>query len=234
MKRNASSAFFMGILQETLFLFQTYIMQIILDYFPDLTHAQISQLEALEELYKEWNTKINVISRKDIENLYERHVFHSLTIAKILPFEPGAKILDLGTGGGFPGIPLAILFPETQFKLIDGTRKKITVVQEVINAIGLNNAVGLHIRAEELKEKFDFVVCRAVAPLEKLVLWSQRLIRQKQMHFMPNGLLTLKGGNLKEEIKALPKGEYVELFPLYEIFEEPYFEEKYLVYVQGG
>lgn len=208
-------------------------MENILKYYPDLSASQIEQFQQLGPLYREWNTKINVISRKDIDNLYQHHVLHSLAISNIVEFNDGAKVLDLGTGGGFPGIPLAILFPEVQFTLVDGTRKKILVVNEVANAIGLKNVTAKHIRAEELKQKFDFVICRAVASLDKLINWSFRLISQKQMHGVPNGLITLKGGNIREEIKALPRKEYVEVYPLYKFFEEEYFEEKVLVYVQA-
>lgn len=207
-------------------------MESILKYFPDLTEKQIEQFRQLGPLYREWNEKINVISRKDIDNLYEHHVLHSLAIAKVITFKPKARILDLGTGGGFPGIPLAILFPETLFTLIDGTRKKITVVTEVAQAIGLDNVTARHIRVEEFKGRFDFVVTRAVAKLEKLVPWSFRLIKEKQQHALPNGLLALKGGNIKEEIQSLDRGAYTETFPLSDFFDLSYFQEKYVVYVQ--
>ncbi len=208
-------------------------MEIIREYFPKLTEKQIQQFTQLEDLYTDWNSKINVISRKDIENLYERHILHSLAIAKFIKFRTGSKIVDLGTGGGFPGIPLAILFPNVQFTLIDGTRKKITVVNEVIQAIGLENAQGIQARAEELKMRFDFVVTRAVATLDKLKPWSQRLIHQKDVHPVPNGLIALKGGRINAEIAALGKGTYVETYPLSDYFKEEFFEEKYLVYVQA-
>ncbi len=208
-------------------------MEKIRKYFPDLSDLQIQQLEKLGPLYQEWNEKINVISRKDIENLYTHHVLHSLVIAKFLPFKADAHILDLGTGGGFPGIPLAILFPETQFTLIDGTRKKIRVVEEVSAALELKNVTAKHIRAEELKERFDFVICRAVASLDKLVMWSFRLLKSNHYHFMPNGLITLKGGNLRKEIRALGKGHYIEVHSILDFFKDEYFEEKKLVYVQG-
>ena len=158
-------------------------MELIKDYFPELTERQIEQFQQLGELYKEWNQKINVISRKDIDNVYDNHILHSMAIARFVQFLPGAEILDLGTGGGLPGIPMAILFPETTFTLIDGTRKKITVVQEIIQALDLMNAKAMHMRAEELKgSKFDFVICRAVASLDKLINWSFRLIKNKQQH----------------------------------------------------
>ncbi len=208
-------------------------MQKILEYFPKLTPLQIQQLEQIGPLYREWNEKINVISRKDIDHLYEHHVLHSLSIAKVVSFKPGAQILDLGTGGGFPGIPLAILFPEVQFLMVDGTGKKIKVVQAIIEALGLQNAQALHGRAEELKQQFDFVICRAVARLEKLIPWSFPRLKKKQQHGQPNGLLTLKGGNVQEEIKALPNHYYTEIYPLTDFFAETYFEEKCIVYVQG-
>ncbi|MEM6966850.1 MAG: 16S rRNA (guanine(527)-N(7))-methyltransferase RsmG [Bacteroidota bacterium] len=209
-------------------------MEEILDYFPNLTKDQIHQFSRLGDLYAEWNTKINVISRKDIENIYHKHVLHSLAIAKMIAFEPQADILDLGTGGGFPGIPLAVIFPATNFVLIDGTRKKITVVQEVAKALGLKNVTARQVRAEELKgQKFDFVVTRAVATLDKLMIWTQRLYKKQHQHFMPNGLIALKGGNLKKEIKALGKGAYVEKLSVRDFFEGEFFEEKFIVYVQG-
>lgn len=208
-------------------------MEAINKYFPNLPDRQRQQLEQLDELYRDWNQKINVISRKDIDNLYEHHVLHSLAIAKVIQFVPGAQVLDLGTGGGFPGIPLAILFPETEFVLIDGTRKKITVVNEVAQALGLQNVQGVQQRAEERKgASFDFVITRAVALMEKIVPWSMPLIREKQLHALPNGILALKGGNVKEELKALPRGTYSEIYPIKEMFSEPFFVEKSVVYVQ--
>ncbi|RMG83330.1 MAG: 16S rRNA (guanine(527)-N(7))-methyltransferase RsmG [Bacteroidetes bacterium] len=209
-------------------------MNYLTKYFPNLTPAQTDLFNQLKPLYESWNQKINVISRKDIDNLEIRHILHSLALTKVVAFNPGAQILDLGTGGGFPGIPLAIFYPEVQFKLIDGTRKKITVVQEITRALGLKNVHAEQVRAEELKkERFDFVVCRAVASLDKLNEWSKRLIKQKQTHVLPNGLLTLKGGNIRPEIKALPKGEYTEVYPISDYFDEEVFKEKYIIYVQG-
>lgn len=204
----------------------------LLSYFPDLSEVQQSQLALLGPLYREWNERINVISRKDIDHLYEHHILHALGIARVMRFLPGTSMLDLGTGGGIPGIPLAILFPETKFTLIDGTRKKITVVQEVAQALDLKNVVAYHQRAEELKGKFDFVITRGVAPLDQLMQWCYSLISNQHRHALPNGLLALKGGDLRGEIKALPKGTYAEVFPLSSYFKEPYFEEKVVVYVQ--
>lgn len=208
-------------------------MQNILKYFPKLTDIQIQQFEQLEALYTEWNAKINVISRKDIDNLYERHVLHSMAIAKFINFKSGSDVLDVGTGGGFPGIPLAILFPHVRFHLIDGTRKKISVVQAVVDELGLKNVKPQQLRAEETKAKYDFVVTRAVATIDKLMLWSTRLLKHKPQHSMPNGLIALKGGKIKTELKLLPKGTYSEITPLSNYFKEEFFEEKYLVFVQA-
>jgi 16S rRNA (guanine527-N7)-methyltransferase len=208
-------------------------MESILAYFPHLSARQREQLAALDALYREWNDKINVISRKDIDNLYLHHVLHSLAIARVLPFQAGARVLDLGTGGGFPGIPLAILFPETAFTLIDGTRKKIRVVEEVAQGLGLSNVAARHQRVEELKgRQFDFVVTRAVATLDKLAPWSMPLIRDEQQHALPNGLLALKGGHIRQEITALGRRAYTETYPISDFFSEEYFQEKYVVYVQ--
>ena len=209
-------------------------MDKILTHFPKLTDLQQAQFSQLGPLYKEWNQKINVISRKDIDNIYLHHVLHSLAISAVIRFRAGAEILDLGTGGGFPGIPLAILFPEVQFTLIDGTLKKIKVVKEVIAALALKNVTAEQMRAEELKKrKFDFVVTRAVAKMDQLHRWMQPLIKNKHVHPLPNGLLALKGGNnIKAEIKALPKGNYTELYKIQDFFKEYYFEEKYVVYLQ--
>ena len=207
-------------------------MEIIEQYFPELSAEQREKLKRLGPLYKEWNQKINLISRKDIDHLYAHHILHSLAIARVIRFSPGAEILDLGTGGGLPGIPLAILFPETKFTLVDGTRKKIGVVQDLISQLELSNAKARHIRAEELKQRFDFVVCRAVASLDKLVGWTEKLIKHKQKHPLPNGLITLKGGNVETEIEMLEKTEYTEVYPLSDFFQEAYYQEKYAVYVQ--
>ncbi|PPK87177.1 16S rRNA (guanine527-N7)-methyltransferase [Neolewinella xylanilytica] len=206
---------------------------IIFQYFPDLSPRQREQFTALGGLYRDWNAKINVISRKDIDNLYVHHVLHSLAIAKVVSFRDGAQVLDLGTGGGFPGIPLAILFPQAQFHLIDGTAKKIRVCQEVIDALGLKNCRAEQKRAEELKRPaYDFVVTRAVAKIEQLAAWSLRLISQKQRHGLPNGILALKGKGLKQELAALPKGAYVEEYPIDTWFSEEFFGEKEVMYLQ--
>lgn len=208
-------------------------MELIKNYFPQLSEQQYEQLQQLGLLYQSWNSKINVISRKDIEHVYDHHILHAMAIARFVRFQPGANILDLGTGGGLPGLPMAILFPETNFRLIDGTRKKITVVKAIKEELGLKNVAAQHIRAEELKERFDFVICRAVASLDKLFAWSMPLLSKKEKHAIPNGLITLKGGDLEAEIQALPRGSYVDILPLNEYFQEPFFDEKVLVYVQG-
>ncbi len=204
-------------------------MEIILKYFPHLTEQQKSQFGALQEIYADWNQKINVISRKDIEELYERHILHSLAIYKFLPFQPGSHILDLGTGGGFPGIPLAIMMPQVKFHLVDSIGKKIKVVQEVSDAIGLTNIEATHARAEQVKGKYDFVVSRAVAELQQLLVWSNGKIQKVEQNGLPNGLICLKGGDLKEELAAVKR--YKEVHDLTSFFTEPFFETKKLVYV---
>lgn len=204
-------------------------MDEILTYFPQLSDTQIRQFTALFELYKDWNAKINVISRKDIDNLYEHHVLHSLAIAKVLHFKDDTKILDFGTGGGFPGIPLAILFPQCQWKLIDGTGKKIRVATEVANSIGLKNVVAEHLRGEDEKGLFDFVVSRAVMPLPDLVKIVRKNISSKQHNAMVNGVICLKGGNLEAELQPFKK--IVEVTPINTWFTEPWFEGKNVVYM---
>lgn len=203
-------------------------MDEILRYFPDLTATQIKQFEQLEALYGEWNAKINVISRKDIQELYVKHVLHSLGIAKVMPFQPGASILDVGTGGGFPGIPLAILFPDTQFYLIDVIAKKIKVVQEVVQGLGLKNVRAEQKRAELVDEKFDFIVSRAVTNMTDFVSWIRYKTHKENQHAFENGVLYLKGGDLTEELSGFPRAQE---FLLTEIFENPFFETKKVVYV---
>lgn len=204
-------------------------MEQILKYFPHLTEQQRQQLADLDALYRDWNAKINVISRKDIDNLYEHHVLHSMAIGKALRFKPATTVLDFGTGGGFPGIPLAILFPDVKFKLIDGTGKKIRVATEVAQAIGLNNVVAEHLRGEEEKGKFDFVVTRAVMPLPDLVKIVKKNISTTQRNAMPNGVFALKGGDIQAEIQ--PFKRIAEVEEIANWFEEEWFKEKHLIYV---
>jgi len=204
-------------------------MQQIQKYFPDLTQTQTKQFEALYELYLDWNSKINVISRKDIENLYEHHVLHSLAIAEIIKFKPTSSILDVGTGGGFPGIPLAILFPECKFTLIDSIGKKIKVGTEVSQAIGLKNITLKHERVQEEKAMFDFVVSRAVMPLEDLVKLVRKNIAKTPKNALPNGLICLKGGELQHEV--LPFKNIADTYEISEFFNEEYFKTKKIVYV---
>lgn len=201
---------------------------IISDYFP-LTDIQEQQFAALDVLYRDWNSKINVISRKDIDNLYEHHVLHSLAIAKVLPFQPHTEILDVGTGGGFPGIPLAILFPECRFTLIDSIGKKIKVAQEVAKAVGLTNVECIQERAEEEKRKFDFVVSRAVMPLPDLVRLVQKNVSNKQRNAVPNGLVVLKGGDLKDELRPFQKR--AEVTEISTLFQGEWFQTKRVIYL---
>ncbi len=208
--------------------------EIITKYFPDLTEHQTKQFKSLYELYFDWNSKINVISRKDIESLYEKHILHSLAIAKYIQFEKGTKILDIGTGGGFPGIPLAILFPETEFTLCDSVAKKIKVAEEISKGIGLNNIDFVVGRVENLKEEFHFILSRAVAPMETLYRWTQDYIAEECFNSELNGYLLLKGGDLKEEIKDLKKLNaklHVQTADLNTFFEGEFFETKQLVYI---
>ena len=202
---------------------------IIEKYFKQLTDAQRQQLRMLDGLYREWNAKINVISRKDIDNLYEHHVLHSLAIAKMANFRPGTTILDFGTGGGFPGIPLAILFPECQFKLIDGTGKKIRVAQEVATAIGLKNCRPEHLRGEDEQGRYDFIVSRAVMPLPDLVKIVRKNISRTQRNTLPNGVICLKGGELQAELQ--PFRHIVETNAISNWFDEEWFQEKNVVYL---
>lgn len=203
-------------------------MQLITKYF-SLTDQQKQQFEALDALYHDWNSKINVISRKDIDNLYEHHVLHSLAIAELIRFKPGTNIMDLGTGGGFPGIPLAIMFPEAKFHLVDSIGKKIRVCEEVSKALGLQNVTTQWCRAEEVKQLFHFIVSRAVMPLPDLVKIIRKAVNKEQFNGLPNGLICLKGGELEQE--ARPFGKAAQITSLSEYFEEPFFETKKLVYL---
>ncbi|KMQ59741.1 16S rRNA methyltransferase [Chryseobacterium sp. BLS98] len=203
---------------------------LLLKYFPDLTEKQIEQFSQLEKLYNEWNEKINVISRKDMESLYEKHVLHSLGIAKIMEFAPGTKVLDIGTGGGFPGIPLAILFPEVEFTLIDSIGKKITVVKAVAEGIGLQNLTAIHGRAEKVKEKFHFVVSRAVTQMPEFLRWLKGKFEKEQFNPKHNGVLYLKGGDLAEELAGIK----CEIFNLKNYFDEEFFDTKKVIYVSKG
>ena len=198
-------------------------------YFPSLSALQKEQFEALYSLYVDWNAKINVISRKDIDNLYEHHVLHSLAIAKAISFRPETRILDFGTGGGFPGIPLAILFPDCEFKLIDGTGKKIHVAQQVSQAIGLKNCHPEHLRGEEVKGLYDFVVSRAVMPLPDLVKIVRKNISHVQKNSLPNGILCLKGGDLQAETK--PFSKIIDITDISSFFHEEWFKQKYIIYL---
>lgn len=204
-------------------------VEIISKYFPNLNSKQAEQFAALQKLYADWNAQINVISRKDIEHLYERHILHSLSIALFVKFKAGATILDVGTGGGFPGIPLAILFPDTNFLLIDSIGKKIKVVKEISSSLGLKNIRAEQIRAEEIKEKFDFVISRAVAAFPKFYEWIKGKIVSKNRHAIENGILYLKGGDLEEEMKTFKS--QIQIIPLSKYFNEEFFETKSLVYL---
>ncbi len=220
---------------EIKLIFAFYIINrmsvaLIQKYFPELSEKQIEQFSKLESLYGEWNEKINVISRKDMESLYEKHILHSLGIAKIMEFAPNTKVLDVGTGGGFPGIPLAILFPETQFTLIDSIGKKITVVNAVAEGIGLKNLTAIHGRAEKVKEKFHFVVSRAVTQMPEFLRWLKGKFEKEQFNTKHNGVLYLKGGDLAEELAGLK----CELFNLKNYFEEEFFDTKKVVYLSKG
>ena len=202
--------------------------QLIFNYFPNLTQQQQDQFIALEALYQDWNLKINVVSRKDIEELYLRHVLHSLAIAKFISFNPGAQVLDVGTGGGFPGIPLAILFPETQFTLVDAIGKKIKVVQEVVDGLGLENVRAIHQRVEEDNNQYDFVVSRAVAAMPTFMRWIKGRIKKVSEHPIKNGVLYLKGGDLGEELQDY---RTVQIYSLMDYYKEEFFETKKLVYL---
>jgi len=205
-------------------------LALITNYFADFTNAQLDQFAKLGDLYNDWNSKINVISRKDIEALYEKHILHSLAIAAVIEFKPGTQIIDIGTGGGFPGIPLAIFFPETQFHLVDSIGKKLKVVQNVAEGIGLTNVTTQHTRAEDIKNrKWDFVVSRAVAPLKDLWQWGKPLIKKGQEHDLKNGLICLKGGDLAQEI--FESNLRPNIVNIESLFTEPSFKEKFMLHV---
>lgn len=204
-------------------------MDLINKYFDGLSSEQLSRFEQMESLYLDWNSKINVISRKDIGELYVRHVLHSLAIAKVIDFAEGTKVIDVGCGGGFPGIPLAVLFPEVEFTLVDSIGKKITVVNEVAAALGLKNVKGIHTRAEALNQKFDFVISRAVTAFPKFVGFTRNLVSRKQKNYIPNGIIYLKGGDFMDEIKQFKRN--IEIFDIPDFFEEPFFETKKVVYL---
>ena len=201
------------------------------NYFPELSDHQLDCYDNHQELLLEWNEKINLISRKDIAEFEVHHQVHSLAICKVLKFVAGTKIIDIGTGGGFPGIPLAIFYPECEFTLVDSIGKKIMVVQDLIEKLGLKNVQAFPKRGEELKEKFDFVTNRAVAPVSDIMRWTHKLISPKQLNAIPNGILCLKGGDLREEVKEFKK--YSIIFPIKDYFKEEYFEAKSVVYIQG-
>lgn len=203
-------------------------MEIIQKYFTDLTEQQLHQFGQLQELYEDWNLKINVVSRKDINELYLRHVLHSLGIAKVIKFQPNARVMDVGTGGGFPGIPLAILFPKTLFHLVDAIGKKIKVVNEVVEGLGLKNVKTSNCRIEEVKDNFDFIVCRAVAQMETFVYWTKGKIAKKQNHELKNGILYLKGGDLSDELQKYTSAT---IYDLTNYFDEPFFETKKVVHL---
>lgn len=206
-------------------------MELIQQYFSDFTEQQLQQFVQLHDLYNDWNEKINVVSRKDIASLYEKHVLHSLSIAAQYPFSPGIQVIDIGTGGGFPGIPLAIFFPEVEFHLVDSIAKKIRVVEAIAAALGLSNLSAAHTRAEDIKgRKFDFAVSRAVAPLTDLWRWSKPLLRnERKMEDFKNGLICLKGGDLADEIAV--SGLRPRMTEVFSLFPEPYFNEKFILYV---
>lgn len=202
-------------------------MEIILKYFPNLSQTQIEQFAALQKLYSEWNEKINVISRKDIDNLYERHILHSLSIAKFIQFRAGSKIMDLGTGGGFPGVPLAILFPDSRFHLVDSIGKKLKVIEEVKESIALKNVFTFHTRVESLEFQYDFVVSRAVAPLSELITWTKGKYLSKNLNTPNNGLICLKGGDIDAELAAVKGAKKT---PITNYFSEDFFKDKFVVY----
>lgn len=206
-------------------------MDILKKYFPELTAQQVEQFSRLKELYEEWNSQINVISRKDTDNFYERHVLHSLAIAKVMPFADGSEIMDIGTGGGFPGIPLAILFPECQFTMVDSIGKKVKVAAGVAESLGLKNVTAIHERAENIDHKFDFIVSRAVTAMPDFIKWTKNKFKPKNNNSLANGILYLKGGDLKEEMKTVNK--FYKFYDIPGFFSEEFFETKKVVYVRN-
>ncbi len=204
-------------------------MELIQKYFSDLSTKQNDQLAKLEELYNYWNSQINLISRKDIDNFYERHVLHSLAIAKLINFRPHTRVLDIGTGGGFPGIPLAIVFPEVEFTLVDSIGKKIKVVNEVINTLQLKNAKGIHTNSKNIQDKFDFIVSRAVTSFDNFMPLAKGKIKKNDKNSLPNGILYLKGGDLSQELRKFKKSSM--LYPIKDFFKEEFFDTKYVVYI---
>jgi len=202
-------------------------------YFDFLNEDQIKKLEALPALYKDWNEKINLISRKDIDNVEERHILHSLSIVKYLRFKENAVVLDLGTGGGFPGVPLAIVFPDTKFVLLDARNKKLLVINDIVEKLNITNVKTVHARIEDHKDQYDFIVTRAVASMSKLLHWTKRSIKTKQVHATPNGLIALKGGDLRKELKEMPKGNYVDSVSIDKLLGTNLYPEKKLLYLQG-
>lgn len=207
-------------------------MDELLKYFPGLDEEQKQRFAAMKDLYAIWNERINVISRKDMDNFYERHVLHSLAIAKVMRLNVGARVLDIGTGGGFPGIPLAVMFPETQFTLVDSIGKKITVVNEVAAGLKLTNVKGIHERAEKIKDRFDFIVSRAVTAMPEFMTWVRGKFAEKSHHMLPNGILYLKGGDLTEEFSTIRN--FHREYPISDFYEEEFFETKKVVYVKGS
>lgn len=205
--------------------------EIIFENFPNLSDLQKEQFRTMGDLYQDWNRKINLVSRKDVDELYLRHVLHSLGIARVVSFAPGQRVLDVGTGGGFPGIPLAVLFPDTQFTLVDAIGKKIMVVEEVIRGLGLSNATARQVRVEQMQAQFDFIVSRAVAAMPTFVYWTRGRIRPGSRGSLPNGILYLKGGDLSEELAGYPQAQ---VFPLSDYFTDPFFETKKVVYLPEG
>jgi len=207
-------------------------MELLHKYFPDLSETAIDQFKALRNLYSYWNERINLISRRDLQNLYLHHVLHSLAIAKVFPFEPGTKILDAGTGGGFPGVPLAIFFPEVDFYLADSIGKKVIAVKSITSDLGLSNTTVLQTRIEEINEKYDFIVCRAVTSLQTMIPWVSMLINEASRHSFCNGLICLKGGDITDELKQYR--DRVSLFTITDFFYEPYFETKKIIYLPAN